>query len=104
MKSKSERDIRLAATSKIWTYATGMLAICIPLVGITRNPILPLAVIAGATAGTYVVWRSDNQPRNQAVLTSTIQQLEQRVADLETIVSNQELDLEHKIKRLNSKD
>lgn len=103
MKNKFERDIRLAATSKIWSYATGMLAICIPLVGITRSPILPLAVITGAAAGTYVVWRSDNQPRSP-LLTSSVKELEQRVANLETIISTQELDLEHKIKRLNSKE
>jgi hypothetical protein len=106
MKSQSERNIRVAATSKIWTFATGMLAICIPLVAITRSgPILPLAVITGAAAGTYVVWRdSENQSRNNPLLTSNMKELEQRIANLEMIVSHQELELDHKIKQLESKD
>ncbi len=104
MKSKSE-GLRVAATAIIWGFATGMLVICIPLVGMTGTPVLPLAVIIGAAVSTVVVWRSsERKPRNQPFLTSTMQQIEQRVGNLETIVSNQELDLDNKIKRLNSKD
>lgn len=105
MKSQHQKDIRLAATSKIWTFATGMLAICIPLSAVTRSgPILPLAVITGATAGTYVVWRNpENQSRNN-FSPGNVKELEQRIANLEAIVSHQELDLERKIKQLESKD
>lgn len=105
MKSQHEKDIRVAATSKIWTFATGMLAICIPLSAVTRSgPILPLAAIAGAAAGTYVVWRDpENQLKNN-LLTGDVKKLEQRIANLETIISNQELDLDRKIKQLESKD
>lgn len=53
---------KIAATAIIWGFATGMLAICIPLVSITESgTILPLAVILGATASTVVVWLSSNQ-------------------------------------------
>lgn len=105
MKTQHQKDIRLAATSKIWTFATGMLAICIPLSAVTRSgPILPLAVITGAAAGTYVVWRDpENQLKNN-LLTSNVKKLEQRIANLETIISHQELDLDRKIKQLESKD
>ncbi len=105
MKSQHQKDIRLAATSKIWTFATGMLAICIPLSAVTRSgPILPLAVITGATAGTYVVWRNpENQSRNN-LSPGNVKELEQRIANLEAIVSHQELDLDRKIKQLESKD
>jgi uncharacterized small protein (DUF1192 family) len=105
VKSQHQKDIRLAATSKIWTFATGMLAICIPLSAVTRSgPILPLAVITGATAGTYVVWRNpENQSRNN-LSPGTVKELEQRIANLEAIVSHQELDLDRKIKQLESKD
>ena len=105
MKSQHEKDIRVAATSKIWTFATGMLAICIPLSAVTRSgPILPLAVITGAAAGTYVVWRDpENQLKNN-LLTGNVKKLEQRIANLETIISHQELDLDRKIKQLESKD
>lgn len=105
MKSKSEMGICLAATAIIWGFSTGMLALCIPLVRMTGTPMLPLGVIVGATASTVIVWlKSDRQPRNGSYLTSSASNLEQRVANLETIVSTQELDLNNKIKQLESKD
>lgn len=106
MARKSERDIRVAATSKIWGIATGMLALCIPLSTFTRSgPILPLAVISGAAVGTVAVWRSsDNKSKTNPLLTNSIKELEQRVANLEIICSSQELDLLNKIKQLESKD
>lgn len=104
MKSKAERDIRVAATSKIWTFATGMLAICIPLSAVTKSgAILPLAVISGAAVGTVAVWRNLEQQSRSPFLTN-IKTLEQRVTNLEIIWSNQELDLQSKIKQLDSKD
>lgn len=103
MNSKPEKDIRVAATSKIWAFATGMLAICIPLAGVTRSgPILPLAAIAGAATGTYFVWRDDSKQKSLA--NSDSKQLEQRVANLEAIVSDREFELERKIKQLESRD
>ena len=106
MAPKPDKDIRVAATSKIWAFATGMLAICIPLTAVTRSgAILPIVVISGATVGTVAVWRrSDNQSRNSPLLTNSIKELEQRVANLEIICSSQELDLQNKIKQLESRD
>lgn len=102
MKNKPEKDIRVAATSKIWAFATGMLAICIPLSSVTRSgPILPLAAIAGAATGTYFVWRDD---KHQSLPNTNSKQLEQRIANLEMIVSDREFELERKIKQLESKD
>lgn len=106
MTPKSERNIRVAATSKIWSFATGMLALCIPLSAATKSGvILPLAVLSGAAVGTVAVWRSsDNQSRNSLLSTNSIKILEQRVANLETICNNQELDLQRKIEQLEAKD
>jgi hypothetical protein len=104
MNSKSEKDTRVAATSKIWAFATGMLAICIPLSSVTRSgTILPLAAIAGAATGTYFVWR-DSENQHKSLAASDAKQLEQRIANLETIVSDREFELERKIKQLESKD
>lgn len=106
MTPKSERNIRVAATSKIWSFATGMLALCIPLAAVTKSgAILPIAVLSGAAVGTVAVWRSsDNQSRNSLLSTNSIKILEQRVANLETICNNQELDLQRKIEQLEAKD
>lgn len=105
MAHKPEKDIRVAATSRIWVFATGMLAICIPLTSVTRSDaILPIIVISGATVSTVAVWRrSDNQLRT-SLSTNNIKQLEQRIANLEIICSSQELDFRSKIEHLESKD
>ena len=59
---------KIGTTAIIWSFSTGMLAICIPLVSMTDSGvILPLAVICGATVSTVVVWLSSRQqPRSLA--------------------------------------
>ena len=57
---------KIGATAIIWGFATGMLAICIPLVSMTESGIiLPMAVILGATASTVVVWLSSGPQRRK---------------------------------------
>ena len=106
MARKSEKGSRFAATSIIWGFATVMLAICIPLVQNNGSAtILPLAVILGASVSTVAVCRgSDNQSRNSPLLTNSIKELEHRMSNLEIICSSQELDLQSKIKQLESRD
>jgi hypothetical protein len=56
----------IGLTAIIWAFATGMLAICIPLVSITKTGlILPLAVILVAGIGTTVVWLSPIMQREK---------------------------------------
>lgn len=105
MARKNTKDIRAAATSRIWLCATAMLAICIPLVAVIHSGgvIIPLVVIAGAAISTVGVWGGFN---NRAINSSSksIQEMEQRIANLETICSSQELELHSKLKRLESKE
>lgn len=99
-------DVRVATTAKIWGITVGILALCIPLSLVTRSgPILPLAAIGGATAGTVAMWRSDDK---KSLINEKQQQqidlLEQRIANLETIVSSNDFDLHTKIQQLNTND
>ncbi|MDJ0649354.1 MAG: hypothetical protein QNJ60_11670 [Xenococcaceae cyanobacterium MO_188.B19] len=91
--SNNSQDIRLAATSKIWSLAIGMLAICIPLSGVTKSgPILPIAVIFGASWGTTSVWSaSTEESTGNSETSEKIEQLEGRIADLETIITSEEI-------------
>ncbi|ELR97589.1 hypothetical protein [Gloeocapsa sp. PCC 73106] len=72
----------IGMTAIIWAFATGMLAICIPLVSMTKSGlILPLTVITGSTIATVVVWMSNF---NRLSLRNTIKSLEERINNLET--------------------
>lgn len=98
-------DIRVTATTKIWGLTVGILALCVPLCAITRSgAIIPLAAIAGAGVGTVAVWRSRDDKKYQGILSpQQVELLEQRISDLETIVSDDDFELRMKIKQLNGK-
>lgn len=89
-RKSTERDPKVRATVAIWSLATGMFAICIPLVAITSSGvILPLLVVLGAAGGTAAVWLASEQHR-QAELRSAqaVKALEERVIALETICTS----------------
>ncbi|MBD2770622.1 hypothetical protein [Iningainema tapete] len=98
------KDVRVAATSRIWGIAVGMLAICIPLSAVTRSgAILPLATLTGAAVGTVAVWRSDDRKSKSNYLPQQqVELLEQRIANLETIISSNDFDLQMKFKQMDS--
>jgi hypothetical protein len=97
---------KVGSTAIIWTFATGMLAICIPLVTVTKSGvILPLAVILGTSVSTVAVWRSGDRSKEKIEkLIDRVRVLEQRTIDLETICSSEELDIANKIKQLEQKN
>ncbi|BAT52885.1 unknown protein [Nostoc sp. NIES-3756] len=102
--SDPSQDIKVATTTKIWGLTLGMLAICIPLSAVTRSgAIIPLAALGGATAGTLAIWRSDEKKSKPPYFSGQeIELLEQRIANLETIISSDDSDLHQKIHRLES--
>ncbi|MBW4648145.1 MAG: hypothetical protein KME06_05515 [Kastovskya adunca ATA6-11-RM4] len=95
---------KIAITAIIWSFATGMLAICIPLVSIMKGGvILPLAVVLGANMSTAVVWRSSQRwVENNSDLKNNVKQLSERIVTLETICSSEELAIQHRLKQLTS--
>ncbi|MBU7585790.1 MAG: hypothetical protein KAF91_23400 [Nostoc sp. TH1S01] len=104
--TKTSQDIRVISTTRIWGITVGMLAVCIPLSAVTRSgALLPLAAIGGATAGTIAIWRADDKKSKAGYLQpQQLELLEQRIANLETIVSHDEFDLQRKIKQLETSD
>ena len=99
-------NFKVAATSKIWGTTVGILALCIPLSAVTRSgAILPLAAIGGAAAGTVAVWRSDEKKFQPNYLPQQqIELLETRIANLETIISSNDFDLQMKFKQLETSE
>lgn len=81
-----DRDPKVRATATIWGCAIGMFGICIPLVAITKSGVvLPLMVLLGAGGSTAVVWAADKRQLEASQLAQTVQALEERVMNLETI-------------------
>ncbi|QLE58669.1 hypothetical protein [Nostoc sp. TCL26-01] len=102
----TSQDFKLTATSKIWGTTVAILALCIPLSAVTRSgALLPLAAIGGATAGTFMIWRSDGKKSQAHYLSrAQVELLEQRIANLETIISRDEFEIHQKIQHLESGD
>ena len=91
MKQKSTAsNSQVWATAIIWGCSVGMLGICIPLVAITDSGmILPLLVMLGASAGTTAVWFAPGKrQREEVYLTQKMQQLKERVMNLEAIYTS----------------
>ncbi|MEL6440494.1 MAG: hypothetical protein AAFQ80_14705 [Cyanobacteria bacterium J06621_8] len=82
-----KKDIRVEATFIIWGCATGMMAIYFSLASVPKSGfILPLVIILGASVCTTSIWRIGRQEKRKLV--DSLQQIEQRVRDLETIYSS----------------
>ena len=95
---------KVAATAIIWSLATGIMAICIPLIKISESGvILPLTVIVGVSISTVAIWLSGNQKSLE--LSNNFQKIEERVRDLEAISSSvEELDIKRKFNQLDKND
>jgi len=84
--ANEEKDIRMGATALVWGLSLGMLGISIPLTAITGSALIPLAVLLTTGASTVAIWAFGY--RNSRLVPSAYQ-LEDRVANLETIVSTE---------------
>ncbi|BCM90808.1 hypothetical protein IAD21_02670 [Abditibacteriota bacterium] len=82
-------DVRVQLIKSIWGFATAMLGISIPLVGLTRSPWLPVCVLLAAAAGTAAVCLSKigtSQTSNSLEATQEqLRQMEERLSHVETI-------------------
>ena len=74
---------KVGATAIIWSLATGIMAICIPLVKISETGvILPLGVIIGLSISTIAIWLSGNQKVFESA--NKLQDMEKRIKELES--------------------
>ncbi len=105
---RPEQDIRITATTRIWAFATGMMALWTPMAIALFNLayrdgafawaaiIPPLAIITAATVATKAVWRAFVEaPQKQLPAPpsppSDLTQLEERLSNLEMISSYERL-------------
>lgn len=97
--SKQSRDSRVAAIKHIWSYGTGMLALTVIF---SDHPAPPIVVASGAAVATAIVWQSEKKS-TASLPSSQLQQIEERIANLEAIASSGDLDLQERIKQLESR-
>ncbi len=95
----SEQDLRSQTTVKIWGMAAAMLGICIPLSAVTHTGgLIPIAVLCAAAIGTGAVWlrggiaAPSRLKIDEAATQKRVQELEERLANLEAITN-----FEHKL-------
>lgn len=91
-------DIKVDATAIVWGCAIAIVAICKPIIFTSSGGfILPLAVIFGASSSTAVIWGKNKQKSLES--SDNLQQLEQRIRDLETICTREELNFADKLEQ-----
>ncbi|MBP0022372.1 MAG: hypothetical protein J7647_33045 [Cyanobacteria bacterium SBLK] len=110
MERETNRKFRRDLIFTIWGFATGMLAICIPLSPTTGSgPLIPLAIIVGTTVSTIKIWQDkedDRQTQQDDRLTPSTQVklLEERVKTLETIATGSDIDLQRRLEAIEYRD
>ena len=80
------KDARVQITKSIWVFSTAMMGISIPMVHIVSY--LPVCVLGAAAASTIAVWlggKVSAQGRADNALQEQLQQLEDRLGNVETM-------------------
>ncbi len=98
-----KRDVRVTIISRIWAYATVMLLISVLLNnrGQERKVfLLPAAIVFGATTSTIIVLRKLRDRQYDLFSSETLEELKQRIENLETIASSDDRHLDRTPKQL----
>ena len=93
---ESETDVRVQATSKIWTFAVAAMVFVVPLTAITGSSLIALMAVLSPAIATAAVWFSGDKNRSTAPISRAegkasradrerIAELEERLANLEAI-------------------
>lgn len=110
VEKEKEREFRRDMIIKIWGFATGMLAICIPLSSTTGSgPLIPLAIIVGTTVSTLKIWQDKEddrktQPGDRLSSSTQVKLLEERIKTLETIATGSDIDLQRRLDAIARRD
>lgn len=104
MAASTPKDIRVIVISRIWAYATAMIALSILFSGPKRDwkvIFLPTAIALSAAISTIVVWGKSNHRRHDLLLQSeNLDELKQRIENLEEIAASTTVPLAHSLKQL----
>jgi len=99
------KDIRLGATIAIWVSTLFMVCNVVdamkdPVVAGTEITAIPIMALLFAGISTGIVWFVGAKKTQSSFPEARIQQLEERLANLETIASHEENNLQTKVRQL----
>ncbi len=100
MTVSNQIDIRVAIISKIWAYATASIALSVLFAGPGRSwkvVLLPSTIALGATISTMAIWGKSNHRSHDFLLPSEMQELKQRIENLEEIVASSNIPVEYRL-------
>jgi hypothetical protein len=85
----TQPDSKAKLITKIWAYATGMIALSLLFAGPGRDwkvILLPTSIVSSAALSTIVIWGATRRDRSMPLLTAEqLTELKHRVEDLEAI-------------------
>ena len=88
--SNKEKDVRLQATIWMWGLSIPLFCCCVPIIALTTMGILlPIFVLTALAIGTASIWFFSSNLSSAVKV--EIKQLQERVIDLEAIVSHDEI-------------
>ena len=101
--------MRLQATTKIWIFSLAIMGVAIPITAITGSVLIPALVAISPALATAAVWYFGNNNRETAIHADArradalnaqrVAELEERLANLETINNFERRLAEESLKR-----
>lgn len=85
-------NIRVAATTRIWSLATGMFALWMIFSPAKNNVIVPVVIASSAAAGSAFVWLSDENS-SESLEEYQVKKIERRLEKLETIAAAEDFEM-----------
>ncbi|MGA9379456.1 MAG: hypothetical protein WBV73_11875 [Phormidium sp.] len=85
-------DIRVAATTKIWSFTTAMFAFWMIFSPAKSNVTVPVVLASSAAAGSAFVWLSDEKS-SKPMEEHQVERIARRLEKLETIVAAEDFEM-----------
>ncbi len=102
-RTEKTTDIRVAATTRIWSFATGMFAFWMIFSPAKSDVTVPVIIASSAAAGTAFVWISE-QKSSESLEEEQVEKIERRLEKLETIAAAEDFEMWLKTKYIASRN
>lgn len=91
-KTEKIKDSRVAATTRIWSFATGMFAFWMIFSPAKSNVAVPVVLASSAAVGSAFVWLSDEKSP-ESLEEYEVEKIERRLEKLETMAAAEDFEI-----------